>query len=82
MAESFESSPDAKTWVFNLRKGVEFHNGKSVEASDVVASINHHRSDDSKSSAKALLKAVKDIKADGKNSVVFTLEVAMPTFPL
>lgn len=81
VAESFEASPDAKTWVFTLRKGVEFHNGKSVEAADVVASINHHRSDDSKSSAKSLLKAVKDVKADGKGSVVVTLESGNADFP-
>ena len=81
VAEAFESSPDAKTWVFTLRKGVEFHNGKTVQASDVVASINHHRSDDSKSSAKALLKAIKDVKADGKNSVVVTLDSGNADFP-
>ena len=81
VAESFESSPDAQTWMFKLRKGVEFHNGKSLEASDVVASLNHHRSADSKSSAKALLKAVKDVKEDGKNSVVITLESGNADFP-
>jgi peptide/nickel transport system substrate-binding protein len=30
LAESFEASNNGKTWVFNLRKGVEFHNGKSL----------------------------------------------------
>jgi peptide/nickel transport system substrate-binding protein len=29
LAESYESA-DAKTWVFNLRQGVEFHNGKTM----------------------------------------------------
>ena len=81
VAEGFESSPDAKTWVFKLRKGIEFHNGKSLEAADVVASINHHRAADSKSSAKALLKAVKDIKADGKGNVVISLETGNADFP-
>ena len=36
LAESFETD-DAKTWVFKLRKGVEFHNGKTMDADDVVA---------------------------------------------
>ena len=31
LAESFESSNGAQTWVFDLRKGVEFHNGKTID---------------------------------------------------
>ena len=33
LAESWEATPDAKTWTFKLRKDVEFHNGKTMEAS-------------------------------------------------
>ena len=55
LAESYEASADAATWTLKLRKGAEFHNGKSFEADDVVASLNHHRGEDSKSAAKALL---------------------------
>src|SRR5690348_2490716 len=80
-AESFEAADDAKKWVFKLRKGVEFHNGKSLDADDVVASINHHRSDESKSAAKSLLKAVKDVKADGKETVIVTLSNGNADFP-
>ena len=75
LAESWESSPDATQWTFKLRKGVEFHNGKTLEAEDVIYSINYHRGEDSKSSGKALVSAVKDIKADGKNTVTLTFPV-------
>lgn len=34
LAESWEN-PDEKTYVFNLRKGVKFHNGKEFKAEDV-----------------------------------------------
>ncbi len=73
LAESWSASADARKWTFKLRKGVEFHNGKTMDADDVVASINHHRGKDSKSAAKSILDAVDDIKADGKDSVVVTL---------
>jgi peptide/nickel transport system substrate-binding protein len=81
LAESWEASPDAKTWVFKLRDGVEFHNGKSLTAEDVVASVDYHRNKDTKSPAKALLKQMTSIKADGKNSVVCTLEAGNADFP-
>ncbi|MCG8684070.1 MAG: ABC transporter substrate-binding protein [Desulfobacterales bacterium] len=81
LAESWESSPDAKTWVFKLRKGVEFHNGKTMTAEDVIYSLNHHRKEDSKSAAKPYLKSVTQIKADGKHQVVFELESGSADFP-
>ena len=73
LAESYEASANAATWRFKLRSGVTFHNGKSLTAQDVIDSFNHHRGEASKSAAKGLLTAVKDIKADG-DTVVFTLE--------
>ncbi|MEC8961642.1 MAG: ABC transporter substrate-binding protein, partial [Pseudomonadota bacterium] len=33
LAESWDSS-DGQTWMFNIRKGVEFHNGRSLKAND------------------------------------------------
>ncbi|HYM98239.1 MAG TPA: ABC transporter substrate-binding protein, partial [Aestuariivirgaceae bacterium] len=80
-AESFESSPDAKQWVFKIRKGVEFHNGKTLDADDVVASFKHHMGPDSKSAAKPLLADLAEVKADGKDTVVFTLTNGNADFP-
>lgn len=81
LAESFEASPDAATWTFKLRKGVEFHNGKTMDADDVVASFNHHRGEDSKSAAKGDVAAIIELKADGKDTVVFTLKEGNADFP-
>lgn len=81
LAESWEASPDAKQWTFKLRQGVEFHNGKTLEAADVVASFNHHRGEESKSAAKPIVDPIVDIKADGKDTVVFTLEGGNADFP-
>jgi len=81
LSESWEASPDAATWTFKLRKGVEFHNGKTMDAADVIESINHHRGKDSKSAAKGVVDPIKEIKADGKNTVVFVLEAGNADFP-
>ncbi|WP_421874999.1 ABC transporter substrate-binding protein [Pacificispira sp.] len=81
LAESWEATPDAATWTFKLRQGVEFHNGKTLEAADVVASLNHHRGDDTDSAAKGIVSAITDIKADGKDTVVFTLSGGSADFP-
>lgn len=81
LAEKWESSSDATKWVFKLRKGVEFHSGKTMDSADVIFSINHHRKEDSKSAAKALLAGIQEIKADGKYTVAFTLKEGSADFP-
>lgn len=40
LAESVDVSDDYKEYVFHLRQGVKFHNGKEMTADDVVASMN------------------------------------------
>lgn len=80
LAESWDASPDAKTWTFKIRKGVTFHNGKSLTPQDVIDSINHHRGEDSKSPAKPLLAPVTSIKADG-DAVVLQLEAGNADLP-
>src|SRR4051812_13396892 len=42
LAESF-TSKDAKTWIFTLRKGVTFHDGKPLTPADVVYSIARNK---------------------------------------
>ncbi len=73
LAESWEPSADAKTWVFDLRKGVEFQNGKTLDSSDIVGSINHHRGAESKSAMKPVVDQISDIRTDGPNRVIITL---------
>ncbi|MDA9930073.1 ABC transporter substrate-binding protein [Alphaproteobacteria bacterium] len=80
LAESFESD-DAKRWVFDLRKGVEFHNGKTMTSEDVIASFNHHMGEESTSAAKGLLTAVETLTADGPNRVIFQLKEPNADFP-
>lgn len=81
LAESFEPGDTASTWIFNLRPGVEFHNGKSLTADDVIATMNYHRGDDSKSAAKGLVSQISSMRADGANRVIFELQSANADFP-
>ena len=82
LAQSWEASDDATQWVFKLRKGVEFHNGKTLEAEDVIHSINVHRGEDSRSGGEGLIKTIDDITADGKDTVVFKLSAGNADFPV
>ncbi|MEM7222095.1 MAG: ABC transporter substrate-binding protein [Pseudomonadota bacterium] len=80
LAESWEASDDATQWTFKLRKGVEFQNGKSLTPDDVVASINHHRQEDSKSFLKPIASEITEIKVDGDN-IAITLVGGNADFP-
>jgi peptide/nickel transport system substrate-binding protein len=81
LAEGFEASKDAKTWTLKLRKGVEFHNGKTFDANDAAASLNYHRNEGSKSAAKALLESVVDVKVDDAQTLVIQLSSGNADIP-
>ena len=81
LAESWESTPDASTWTFRLRKGVEFHNGKPLTVEDVIASVNHHRAEGSKSFLKPIAREIETIKADGPDTIVIALKAGNADFP-
>lgn len=82
LAESWEASPDAKIWTFNLRKGVTFHNGKSFGADDVIASLNMHVGEESKSAAKPIVAAIAEMKKLGEHQVQFVLNAGSADFPV
>ena len=80
VAESWEASPDAKTWTFKIRPGIEFHSGKTLDGNDVVASFNYHRGEDSKSAVKPFVDPIEEIKVDG-DYVVISLNAGNADFP-
>ncbi len=59
--ESWEVRPGAADWTFNIRKGIVFTSGKSLDADDVIYSLNLHRGD-TKSPAKSLLADITEIR--------------------
>ncbi|MER9281167.1 ABC transporter substrate-binding protein [Mesorhizobium sp. M0522] len=80
IAEEFGSSTDAKVWTFKIRDGVEFHNGKTVTAEDVVATLERHSDKKSKSGASGFLQGIESLKAQGRD-VVITLKVPNADLP-
>ena len=73
IAEEYGASDDAKVWTFKIREGIEFHNGKTVTAEDVVATLERHSNEESKSGALGIMRGIESMKADGRD-VVITLK--------
>ncbi len=81
LAESWEASADAKTWTFNLRQGVTFHNGKPFGADDVIASLNMHTAEGAKSAAKPIVEPITEMKKITDHQLQFTLAAGNADFP-
>jgi len=81
LAESWEPSADAKTWTFNLRKGVTFHNGKEFDVEDVIESLNLHTAEDAKSAAKPIVSSIVEMKKMNSHQVQFVLAAGNADFP-
>ena len=75
LAESWEVGKDGKTWRFKLRKGVEFHNGKTLDAKDIVATYAYLNNEASGYvDGKNILGSMAEIKADGDYVVLVQKE--------
>ena len=81
LAESWESSPDAMVWTFNLRKGVTFHDGKPFGADDVIESLALHVADGAKSAAQPIVANVDTMKKTGDHQVQLTLKAGNADLP-
>ena len=80
IAEEIGSSPDAKTWTMKIRKGIQFHDGKEVAPADVMATLERHADEKSKSAALGILQGIDTMKVDG-DAVVVNLKDANADFP-
>ncbi len=81
LAEEF-TTQDAKTWVFKLRKGVTFHDGKPLTPADVVFSIMRHKDPATTSRAKVLADQIESVTASGPDEVTIRLSSANADLPV
>jgi peptide/nickel transport system substrate-binding protein len=67
LAESFEANRRGDAWVFTLRRGIKFHDGRPLTVRDVVYSFERLRAKDTASPAKVLFDQIAPdgLTADG-----------------
>jgi peptide/nickel transport system substrate-binding protein len=83
LAASWKANNDATVWTFQLRRGVKFHNGKTMTADDVVASFKQYtgnKQSQALSVFNGILEPAGVIKR-GTYSVEFRLNQATGAFP-
>jgi peptide/nickel transport system substrate-binding protein len=81
LAQSYDVDEGARVWVLNIRKGVSFHNGKLLDASDVVATLERHSGEETKSGALGIMKGVAKIESSGTHQVTITLHEGNSDLP-
>lgn len=74
LAQSWDISADGLTYIFNLAPGVLFHDGTTMDAGDVVFSLNRARAEDSTNAQKPLFAGITDVKAVNPSTVQVTLD--------
>ncbi|MCC6133015.1 MAG: hypothetical protein IT186_24050 [Acidobacteria bacterium] len=78
LAERWEN-PDMQTWVFHLRPGVKFHNGRPLTAADVAFSIQRLFDDESLEARRHLF-SIREVKAEGGLKVVIRTKTHLADF--
>jgi len=79
LAESWET-PDALTYVFHLRKGVRFHDGREVTSKDVKATIEFMTNAANRSPKRGAFRMIGSIEAPGAYTVIFHLKEPAASF--
>ena len=81
LATSWKPNADATVWTFQIRKGVKFHNGKTLTAKDVVASMKQYVSAKGSNAGLSPFFDASGVSAKGDYTVVFRLKSAIGVFP-
>lgn len=74
LAESWEISPDGKTYTFKLRKGVTFHDGETFDSSVAKFSLDRARGEASVNPQKRFFAAIDSIETPDADTLVLKLK--------
>ena len=80
LAESWEVSPDLRTYTFRLRKGVKFHNGEPFNAQAVKFSFQRAAGEKSTNKDKRTYTAMQSVQAVDEHTVVIINKDLDPDF--
>jgi peptide/nickel transport system substrate-binding protein len=81
LASAFRPNEDATAWTFQIRKGVKFHNGKTLTAQDVVASLKQYVSAKGSNAGLSPFFDASGVSARGQYTVVVRLKSPIGVFP-
>ena len=81
LATSWKPNKDATVWTFQIRKGVKFHDGKTLTAADVVASMKQYVGVKASNAGLTPYFDPAGVSATGPYTVVFKLKSAIGVFP-
>jgi peptide/nickel transport system substrate-binding protein len=74
LAESWTVSADGKSYLFKLRKGVKFHDGKELGADDVKWSVDYAMDPNNGTTGLSMLKSIERVNVKDKLTVEFVLK--------
>jgi peptide/nickel transport system substrate-binding protein len=81
LAESWQASPDLKTYTFKLRQGVKFQNGEPFDTAAVKFSFERNAAPTSTNKDKSLFQSFVSVTAPDADTVVIALKYSEPNFP-
>ncbi|UCD71057.1 MAG: hypothetical protein JSW70_08640 [Syntrophobacterales bacterium] len=81
LARSWENSPDGKTWVFQLKSDVKFHNGDELTAEDVKFTFDKIKDPSTNSPYFSVFENFKAVNVKNRYTVEIDLRNPLPSLP-
>ncbi|GJL90735.1 ABC transporter substrate-binding protein [Hyphococcus sp.] len=80
LAESWTVSGDGRTYDFQLRHNVQFHDGTEFDANDVVFTFNRAKAPSSTNAQRSLFELIEDVRATDTHAIRIILKEPVGAF--